>query len=397
MKSVRIIAYLFLSIISAACNKNQNNEPQTPKNEYLKFTSETREVYDSGKMTKLSVEYTYEKDGDWFWKKTIYKDSTGKVVKLIEREFDANRLPVKETLTENGTVTGYNILTYDPKYKEITRRETYKGSANNAQKVFLEKYNYDDEGSLLSLENVNYSTDPAFKNADGNNITSQFSARLFPGKVNRPRGNYIIDYYIENSKNYVTTTNAANYPGKKVGDLATTLETKFDSTGTPVYSKTNKAEPGRPAEVWYKADRDGIGNVTSLREYSNTDMDSLENGNLESSYEYDDIGMITKVEKYKYNAKTKKFDRSFDLKIFNWYDPKIDSWHNYTQLAQRDEHYWEDRRQFTVDDFQVDKFDSGELIIRKSTAAYPMDNIPENPETKLVEKRVIKYVKGTVK
>ena len=396
MKLIKQILIILLFLTLLSCSKcSKDKEPSN--NEFLKFTNEINEVYDSNKVTKEIIDYVYDKPEDIFWEKAIYKDSAGTIKKTIDREFDNDRFPIKETITEGGTITEISEIKYSHTNYELLSLVAYNRSINESSKLRSKKYIYDNEGYLISQEVTIFSSNPNFKNVDGNNIVQSYTLRFFPKTTSKPKGNQIITYFIEKNKEYFDgsiSENSKEQPKYKIGDISQLEETQFDEEGIPTHYKAIRpSEPDKPTEEWYKPEKDGLGNIVSLTSFPDSTFETNNEKSIEINLEYDDQGIISKIEEFKFNPETKKFDIFHDLKSFIWNDPMIKSVHNYIEASYKNEHKCYHKKVYTINETRIEKFSDGEKIVTKFSASYPNDRIPQNPEPKLKRKSIIKYQK----
>jgi hypothetical protein len=392
MKRSSIILFIAAIFIITSCGKN-DGDSKNRKNEVIQITNETIESYSDEGVTKQIIEYVYEKSDDIFWQKAVYKDSCGNIVKQILREFNDKRFPIIEKTEEDGKLTELSKVNYSEKNYELLSREVYTYIDGDSSLSMKEKFVFDDDGYLLSHEIQKYTGDKNFKNIDGNSASMVMLERYFPGKQNRPRCNKLYFSFVENGKWYLTEDKKEQYPNLKIGDLMEFEETKFNEEGLPYFYKVSSPEcSDQPNNEWYNFDKDPDKKyVTSITGFMNESLDSSGAGNTEFRFEYDENGMISKIEQFRYNPQTGAFDIFHDQMVFSWVDPKISGRKSYIDLNLRSEHRCTHSQQHMIYERKVAQFDSGVKIITESRAAFPIDNVPENPKLILKKKITQNY------
>lgn len=393
MKKIIVGVLVIISVfIFIKCSKDDTT---SEKNEFLRIVEE--KITDIENKSITNIIYEYEQEKDVFWKKAIHKDSAGNILKTIEREFNENRFPIKEKIIEMGTLTSYSELKYNEKIYELELKEDFEKDGEKFVKVASNKYNYDNDGYLISIEYKKFSKDNNFKNVNGENIVHEYKLRMFPLKQSRPKGNFIITYFVEDRKMYLTKEQKEKSPKEyekyKVGDVIETEYTKFNEEGIPLYYKTTTPEcVDHPGEEWFKFEKDGLGNLITLTGYANEKFDSITAGNNEMRLEYDDNGMISSIQEFKYNPKTGQFDDFHDSKRFVWFDPKVNSVKSYIDATKEKVHICTHSETHRISLEKIEKYDQNEKIIQYFRVVYPLKEVPENPEPKLYKTIKQKFV-----
>jgi hypothetical protein len=392
MKLIKLFFNLLLILIFIACSKD-TKKIKGEKNEIIRINQEIIENFDNKDLNKVIIDYLYEKDNDFFWLKAIYNDSSGKEIKTIEHEFDENRMPIKEIVKENNKIISSSDTKFDNITKELLLKETYIGERVENKKKITEKYNYDKNGYLISKEVTRYSNDVNYRNIDGTNIELYELQRMFPSSHNVPKGNYTTYWFIENSKKYLTKEDATkNNSNMKLGDLIYFEKTNFNEEGLPVSYQGNNPDCGDKIPMeWYNDDKDvDDTTILSITGYGDEGLSTTTRGNNEYRFEYDDNLLISKIEKYKYNPSTGAFDQFYELKSFDWIDPKLVSKHNWMEVSTRHEKRCPVSKTFEINERKVDKFDNGVKIISESKAVYHIDQVPDEPKL-ILNKRITQH------
>ncbi len=400
MKKLKITSFALIALLFFVSCSNKEKEISNEKKDFIRYTQVIIESFgdtpeDSAKET---IDYIYENPNDYFWKTAIYKDSEGKTLKTIEREFDSNRFPAKEFSKEDSVITESVVLKYDTVTYEVTEKITYYGSIAPENKIREERYYFDKDGYIESQDVTLFENDPNFKNIEGNNIKAVYTLVAFPAKTARPKGSIMPTYFVEKYKSYFTEEDkgfdAEAAKKLKIGDVYVVEETKFNEQGIPTYYMSTQPEcEDHPGKEWFKSDLDGIGNIASITSYANEKMDSLITGCTKKVYEYNDQGFIVKIQEFKYNVATKEFDLPHDLMTFDWADPQINSFANFIDVSKRIEHTCTHSNRLNVLDKKVEKYADGEKVVTESRVSYPIDSIPQTIEPKLRKKTTYKYEK----
>ena len=367
---------------------------RTPENnEFLIETQKIIEEYDStGKVaSKEIVDFVYEKPDDFFWKKAVYKDESGKVLKTVVREFDEKRIPVKEVSADEFDIIIESIATkYCPHHLDLLEKTVYNGEINEKNKEINVKYNFDDDWKLVSEDITVFETDSGFKNVDGNNAKLVYTIRYIPEGKYRPAGYYPTSYFVEKLKSYQTNENnkaecsepdnkkeneeagIENEIEAKLGEVDNQETTDFNVHGMPVHFKSKDPEcKEHPHEEWYKIEKNAEGQPVTLTGFANEKYDSNTENNTKMLFEYDKNGIIRKIEEYRYNPLTKKFDKFDDAKSYNWTGIKVNHPQNFTSMGFVSEHYCYSAEAFTYNEKRVEKYKNGEKIISNFFVSKP--------------------------
>lgn len=385
------IALLILVLVS--CGAQKEKPEGNYSDSYVKIVSENVETYSDEGVSKESIEYIYETPDDYFWKKAIYKDQSGAIIKTIEREFDADRNPIKEFTRElDSAVTASEIVSFDHNSKILTGKITFDGEPIPENMKMSYKFFYDN-GKLIAEEVERFSAEPEFKNKEGNNVTMKYRLRYFPSDDSRPAGNYQTSYLIENLTRYFTPKDKERTGlNLKIGDVYLTDSAKFNEAGLPVYRNSQEPEcESALNQEWFKIEKDAKGKLQSITGYCNEKLDSNAENNTRIQFAYNQSGQLSKITEYKYNAGTKKFDKIHDTKTYVFYGMEFSSDYNAADVDLLHEHYCLGEKQFNVSHTKIVKFEGGEKIIEEHTGSYPGDYTGKLPEMKLKQRRTIKY------
>jgi hypothetical protein len=176
MKFLRFFPLLIILLI--ACE--QKETVQTP-DEFVVITEEIVENYDSVLVDTEYITYEYAGENDYFWQKKVVKDTAGNVIKVVEREFDQNGMPIKEVVTDEiGTQIDKAVLKYDPKTMELIQKDQYEGEIADENKTRTVIYHYDEEGYLISEEVKVYTEDDSFQKHKREQYQRPLCFRLCP-------------------------------------------------------------------------------------------------------------------------------------------------------------------------------------------------------------------------
>lgn len=400
MKFFKISSILLMAVLLFASCSNKEKDAPSDKNEFIRYTQALIESYGSSPedIDKEIIEYVYEEPNDFFWKTALHKSENGQILKTIKREFDESRFPIKEFTEEGEIISEIVVLKYDPKFYEITEKVFYNEQIAPENKVREERYYYDNEGYIESQDVTIFENNGDFKNIEGNNVKIAYTLRPFPLKHSRPKGNIMPAFFVEKYQSYFTEDDKS-YDKEaakklKVGDIYVVEETKFNEEGMPTYFRSTKPEcEDHPGEEWFSSELDGIGNVAIITSFTNEKLDLLDKGCTRKKYEYNDQGIVVKMEEKKYNVETKEFDIPHDLTILNWMDPQVESFANFLDVSKRIEHSCSHSNLFNVIEKKIEKFADGEKIVLESRVNYPNDSIPDKIELKLRKKTTYKYEK----
>ena len=200
MKIFKISSLALIAILLIVSCSNKEKEISNQKKDFIRYTQVIIENFGDTPedSTKETIDYIYENPNDFFWKTAIYKDSEGKVIKTIEREFDSNRFPNKEFNKEDSIITESVVLKYDTITYEVTEKITYNGVIAPENKIREERYYFDKDGYIESQDITLFENDPNFKNIEGNNIKAAYTLVAFPAKTARPKGSIMPTYLLKN-------------------------------------------------------------------------------------------------------------------------------------------------------------------------------------------------------
>ncbi|MDQ1266461.1 MAG: hypothetical protein QG635_1613 [Bacteroidota bacterium] len=390
MKKALAAAISIVIIISASCT----NEKVPQKMRFILETQKIIERFDVEGSSKELIEYQYDKPSDIYWKKAVYKDTSGNIFKTVERQFDINRFPISEAATDELGITEYTDVKYSPENYELIEKRTYYDE-NKKFPFTYNLYYYDKNGYLISQSVTRYSKDTSFKNVNGKNIIGEYILRYVPSVKNRPKGFNEAWYFTESSKIYCTDTldsDTKEPKNIKLGDIEEESLTKFDSNGLPLYFKDTG--PGcsndAPSE-WYKTDMDKSGRIMSITGYVNEKLDSSVEFNSKFVFLYAQNNLLSSVEEYKYNTKTGTYTRFHSAKSYGWISPGIRSPFSDYDCRFRDEYYCLHGKKYSVTDKKIRKYDSSEKVIENYSGEAFIENRDTSMQLQLLDRTTIKY------
>jgi hypothetical protein len=394
IKNVLICCALLFTLY--ACHKNPEPVSQVINNkEFIRPTQETVENHISGNIIKETTTYIYEKPTDFFWIKSEKKDSTGKIIGSIVRTLGADRCPLTEIITDEfGNSNERYKVKYSPQTFDLLEKTEYNIDFNENHKVKSSKFIYQD-GYIMSEEITTFAKDPTFKNIDGNNIADTYTIRFLPNKLARQKGFFESFYLIEKRRKYYTPELAerAQKDNFKIGDLYLSIDTKFDADGFPVSFHSSNPNLGehKTENEWYKAEKDGLGNLVSITSFSNEAANEFSENSMSIFFEYNDKGILTKVSNYFYNPKTKDFDRFHSEESYNWVDPQVASIHNFVDANQIAETYCWNSLVYSKSEYYIEKFDKNEKVVIKKLGSKPGKEQRPQITTNIDSKITTKY------
>ncbi len=401
----RVIMLLLIPFLTMAAYDNLAAQKKAPVaapvggNDILRFVSSSVEKFSEGKTVKTTVEYVYERPDDIFWKKQIEKDEAGNVVRMTEREFDENRLPDSEVITDElGTQNERYIVKYSPETLKILEMTEYEGGFKETDRVRKVEYIYKD-GCLIAEEVTKFG-EPDFKNIEFNNIAMTYRLRFVVPPNSRPKGNFEIGAFIENRKIWFTRqmVERGDNPSAKIGEVALEEYTLFDEDGFPYYYKTltNKLtgehENENAQEQWIKTEKSPEGKIVTITSYEDKKFTKSSFGTPRYIYSYDKNGWVSKIDEYRFNDSTMKFDKLHDVMSYVWFRPKLVGKYDFTMCTENNMHKCYHAMEQSYNYSEIKKFDKGELVIVESKAAYPLGGkAPAKPGLKPTKKTVTKY------
>ncbi|MFW6276532.1 MAG: hypothetical protein ACOC2K_02525, partial [Bacteroidota bacterium] len=337
-----------------------------------------------------TVEYSYTERSDMFWQKAEFKDSEGRIIKLVRREFNEKGLPVLEKTEELGTVVSTVETEYCPHSYYLLEKTVYNGEAEEANKTERYEIIYD-KGVLEAQVFEKYSDDPDFVNADGNNIAYTYKLKYLPTGDSRPKGYHPVNFLVESSKEYFTASDKENYPeeNKNIGDVFYISKTDFTEDGIPVYSLTEKADcEDHPTEQWFKAKKDDYGRLLALEGYSNKELTEHGSGNTKMIYNYDGDKLVS-VEEYKFNEESSDYDLFHDAVAIEWKQLRDNDYkevHNLLEASSAKEHYCYHRKLYSVREEKVVEYNENHKVIEHFQGSYEGDFTGRKADKKLIKK-----------
>ncbi len=347
--------------------------------------TETVINYTDGIEDKEIIEFVYEKPDDRFWIKAVYKDTTGKQLRICQRELDAvTRLPIKEyIIDELGEIDEYNVLAYDADSKLLTKKQVYNKEIAPKNLTSELTYKYQN-GVLISSTITTYSLEPDYRNADGNNITQYIEFKYLPNAESRGRGNVETFYRIANRKMYCTKEFIERFELKNStpGDIYLTEETKFDTKGYPEsYTSTDPTagDEHRFSKEFYTVKVDDKGRITELTPYANEKRDSVAKDALMWKFIYNSDGKIAKVDEIMLNEANHKYELQHGREQFTWFDiaakqPEL------ADASVTSEHFCQHRKVYSKNQVNIEKFTKAEKITVTKVASmdggFPTQELP---------------------
>lgn len=374
-------------------------ESNSQKNEIIRYTKKVVENYLEGKTRKDIIEYQYEKPDDIYWKKEIQKDDEGSVLRETIREFDENRFPVTEIVTDElGTQTERYKVKYSPDNLQLQEKIEYEGEFKESDKVRYIAYHYK-YGYLVSEDVIKYA-DNDFRNVDGNNIEHTYKLRFILPENSRPRGAHEICFYIEKRKMYYTPEMAErdSVPIAKIGDIILEEFTEFDKDGFPSYYKKvttaikDEHAEHRPQEEFFKIEKSPQdGRLLCITGYSDGKYtkNSFETAKL--YFSYDAKGWINEIREIRYNDTTKQFNLLHDLNNYKWFTPKINSNYDFSLYTENNEHRCYHGLVHSFNYSEINKYDKGNIVITESSASYDLGKTPQVAKLRKNKKISYKY------
>ncbi len=367
--------------------------------EIIRYTKKTVERYQDGKVSKETIDYIYEQPGDIFWKRELLKDSEGNIIRETIREFDGNRFPVSEVVTDElGTQSEKYKVKYSPDNLQLLERTEYEGDFVESDKVRHITYEY--RNGYIFAENVTKYSKPGFRNIDGNNIEYSYRLRFILPAKNRPMGAHEIAYYIEKRKMYYTPGIAEKnpIPDLKQGDVVLEEFTEFDEDGFPEYYKKvsvsikDEHAEHRPQEEWFKVEKSpDDGRIICITGYADKGFTKNSFETAKIYYGYDKNGWVNKIEEWRFNDTTKKFDLLHDLMTYKWFSPNISSKFDFSLYTENNEHRCYHGLVHSFSFSEIEKYQKGNIIIKEKSASYKFGNTPKKPKLELTKKVNYQY------
>ena len=354
---------ILIALMLASCGSRQKPVPESDT--YLIVTREVIEEFDSsGCNSKVVIDYEYEYETDFYWKKANYKDSLDRVQKIITREFDDYRFPILETTIESSGEKKLRVVKYSNQNYELISNDEYDGEVKPENLIYSYKYNYDQGGYLITSEYKEYCNDADYKNVDANTLKEFYTLRYLPNNTNRPRGYHDILSLVESRRRYYTKRDKPD--SNKVGDIMIDETTTFDSDGYPEHYKASGIIPeGMNKEEWYSIRKDTGGNILEYTSYIDTNYRKSNENCSQHIFVYDSSNMIKMVVINKYNDVTKKYDLFTDERKYEWIAPWVRGKKDYTELNYKQEHVDTKAEKAWMHSSEIVKIDEiGEKIIQ---------------------------------
>jgi len=391
MKFLRFFPLMIFLLL--ACEQKQTL--QTPE-EFIVITEEVIEEYDSVLVDTQFITYEYAKENDYFWQKKVVKDTAGKVIKMIEREFDQSGMPIKEVVTDEiGTQIDKAVLKYDPKTMELVQKDQYEGEIADENRTRTVIYNYDDGGYLISEEVKVYADDEKFKNVNGDNVKDHYVLRFLPDKKNRPKGYHETPFMIEKRVMYVTPEIKEEEGDSiaAVGEIYLESKTIFDDNGLPVSYESTHGDDHDANLEYFKVEKDKDGKILSIEGYLNKALDSATFANEKWVFDYTADGLFKSYEEYKFDDTTSTFSLFHDGKSVEWHKSDTPLKYDFTLSSETQEHYCWQRKRYSKTVQKVEKFADGEILITEYSYGEPQDKPNRNVELEKTKVIKMKYKK----
>ncbi len=402
MQKLLSLALLAAVLFISACGNKGTTENAVEKDAYIRPVTKTVETYNEDATEKEIIEYTYEKPSDFFWVKAEYKAEDGTVNKLVKREFNEKRLPVKEITEELETVTETVVTKYCPHSYFLLEKTVYNGEEAPENKDYTMTYTFE-QGYLISEEYVKFNNDPEFKNAEGTNVEMTSKYRYFPAPEFRHEGPQDAAFFVDEVKAYFTKDDqkrieeSGQKPEKefKIGDLYWVTRTDFNEEGIPTHMVAGEAECEHHAtEEWYKIEKDDKGRVIGVIGYSDDKMENITPKNMKYSYSYDADGKLASIEENRYNPDTKEFDKFHDGQKFNFKEVDFVTGKQkflFTSNAKISEHYCYGAKAYSYNEDKIVSYDKTQKVVEKYKGGYEGEFQGRQAEHKLVAKEITKF------
>ncbi|MFP4370569.1 MAG: hypothetical protein ACLFR2_13410, partial [Candidatus Kapaibacterium sp.] len=123
----RLFIILLTAGFLASCSEETAQKSEDQQEEFIRVLSKTTETYNEEGTDIETVEYSYTERSDMFWQKAEFKDSEGRIIKLVRREFNEKGLPVLEKTEELGTVVSTVETEYCPHSYYLLEKTVYNG------------------------------------------------------------------------------------------------------------------------------------------------------------------------------------------------------------------------------------------------------------------------------
>lgn len=409
MKKGLLALFLIISVAFIGCEqKSDKPEGQTKTIEFNQIQSKVIETFGDD-ASKETIEFTYANENDFFWQKAVHKDGDGNVIKTRERELDEQGLPLKEKIHELETVTSVIEYKYCPETWKLVEKTIFEGDEENMKKVHFYKNIYDGV-AIVAKEVEHYSTDPEFKNVDGNNVTKKYKLRYVPSAENRYGGDLATIPVVESAKYYETGKGKNQSHGKgenkekeeeiEVGAVYLEINTEFNDKGYPVHMTTTQPDcEDHASEEWYKLETDGFEDVVAIVGYANAEKTEQNQSNMKIIFEYDQDRKISSIEEFKYNTETKAFDKFHSAREFEFVNTD-DEHACYGCCSKIDasvtkENYCWHRKLYSRSEREIITAEDSLKVIEYRKGSYEGDFQGRKADMELTKKKTKKYRKAS--
>lgn len=363
----RKLAFLILGILVlfASCSRKDDlsttNAPDG--NQYLKISKQTVMEINDGEKDTTIIEYIYEKPDDYFWKKSVHKNNEGKITQTIEVEFDENRLPTSSTVIFGGEKTTIYKTCYDKEYLHKLNEAEYQIVDNIEMLVRENSFTYNNEGFLISERGARYPNIPGYVNVDGGKERDEYILQFFP-KIDRQGDESYLTYFIRNKKIYSIEE------GDRFGKIIYQVATEFDIDGNPTYYRTSEPDCSmHPVEEWYKTEKNTKGQTIAIIGFPDKEMKEPDETSTKMVFGYAENGYEAMFEEFKYNNKTKQYDKLHSAKYIDWKGNYIPNNFGFVNADIKEMSYCLHREVFSSKDTKVE-FSKGKIVQKEFFGSY---------------------------
>ncbi len=379
MKKGFIFSVISLSLLFLINSCNDKNKESLFEETFLIVTHKIVENYENSKLIdKKNTKYFYERKNDYFWYKAITNDSSGKVIRTVDRKLDIkSRLPVQELIKEKNGIITKSILKYSIDNYDLLFKEDYLG--NN--KIRSMHWDYDKAGYLSSIEDTIY---------ESNGIQKINNVNYLPN-IGKPKGYYPISAIVNLKKVY--NPSLINNP------IQTFMITKFDSLKYPYFDSVYQSDMENKAKVnWYKVIVDDS-QIVSLIAYNDRDFKSSIAGDSQINFEYNSDWFLEKIESFKYKELSGEYEIFNGSQSYEWIVPKFKSRHNFTDYNLTSINLCSESKKHTKYIKKIVRFDDvGEKIVEEYSGTFSGDCDEDTQiKTELVKRTIYVFNKLEIK
>lgn len=451
MKRFNLSFLALIILFAAACEKSEGPEESVA---LLAPVAKKIEKFDSaGAVTcAYNYEFEYRNEGDYFWEKAVKKDGDGKVLQTIERTLDDKGFPVKAVYKdENGKVNKSIETKYCPSCYGLLEETVYDGEISDFTKISFTKYMHVD-GKLVSKTVQKFSCQRDYKNAEGTKVVSNVVYKYLPSKENYPEGNYDMLEIVESAQIYYAACcpdgcdddcggdgkegdkdskddgkdskeggkdskdgckdskdgckdskdgckddckDKAKDGAKEIKDgaLIKTYKTEFNDEGYPVKFTMKSHTCGTEINLWYKIEKDGFDNLSSLATYYNEALDSLGPMSKRVEFAYGDTLMIEGYTAKNYNSETGQFDIISESVSYEWRSPGFVGGYNIMRPSVVEEEYCPVSKKYEYEKMQIETYTEEEMILLIYEDSRCGAETKPEPDPKLKKRKIVKFKK----